>query len=349
MKKLYTLSFILLASLTFGQTLLYENFNYTVPGNIGGSTTTASDATGANNWATHSNTSTVSGVGLAGTIDLVSGSLSYISLPTSTGNRVLLPGSNTTTSRDVNRAFTTTSKVVYYSALINVIDNTQLKTSPDYFLALGTTSGTSVTTLGARLGISSAAGTNFRLSILNTSGGTPVYIENAVDLVFGTTYLVVVKYDFSSAPTAATLWVNPTLGGSEPASTVAINTSGTSGFTVANSINLRNSANTPKAEIDEIRVGSTWADVTSSDPLGVKQNSISGLNVYPNPVTDGILKITSDSSNAKTVAVYDILGKQVINTKTSNNAVNVSNLKGGAYIIKITEDGKTDTRKLIIQ
>ena len=92
---------------------------------------------------------------------------------------------------------------------------------------------------------------------------------------------------------------------------------------------------------DEISVTQT--------PLSVKQNSIAGLNVYPNPVTDGILKITSDSSNAKTVAVYDILGKQVINTKTSNNAVNVSNLKGGAYIIKITEDGKTDTRKLIIQ
>jgi hypothetical protein len=43
------------------------------------------------------------------------------------------------------------------------------------------------------------------------------------------------------------------------------------------------------------------------------------------------------------------LGKQVLNSKTSNNAVNVSNLKGGAYIIKITEDGKTDTRKLIIE
>jgi hypothetical protein len=99
-------------------------------------------------------------------------------------------------------------------------------------------------------------------------------------------------------------------------------------------------------------LGSVYYDdmsVIENPPLSVKQNSISGLNVYPNPVTDGILKITSDSSNAKTVAVYDILGKQVINTKTSNNAVNVSNLKGGAYIIKITEDGKTDTRKLIIQ
>lgn len=83
--------------------------------------------------------------------------------------------------------------------------------------------------------------------------------------------------------------------------------------------------------------------------LSLKQDKISSLNVYPNPVKDGNLYITSDSSEAKTVAVYDILGKQVLSAKTSNNAVNVSNLKGGAYIVKITEEGKTDTRKLIIE
>ncbi len=83
--------------------------------------------------------------------------------------------------------------------------------------------------------------------------------------------------------------------------------------------------------------------------ISIKQNAISGLSVYPNPLTDGYLYITSNSSNATTVAVYDILGKQVLNAKTSNNNVNVSNLKSGAYIIRITEDGKTDNRKVIIE
>lgn len=83
--------------------------------------------------------------------------------------------------------------------------------------------------------------------------------------------------------------------------------------------------------------------------LGVKQNTIAGLNMYPNPVSNGTLYITSSSNNAKSVAVYDVLGKQVLNSKTSNNTVNVSNLTRGAYIVKITEDGKTDTRKLIVQ
>lgn len=83
--------------------------------------------------------------------------------------------------------------------------------------------------------------------------------------------------------------------------------------------------------------------------LSVKQNEISGLNMYPNPVTNGNLYISSDSNSAKSVEIYDILGKQVLNAKVSNNTVNVSNLKGGAYIVKITEEGKTATRKLIIE
>jgi hypothetical protein len=351
MKKLYTLSFILLASLSFGQTLLYEDFNYTVPGYIGGNLATVTDAVGSNNWFTHSNTATTG----VGTDDVIAGSLSYTGLATSTGNKVMLPGANSTTPRDVNRPFTTatTATTVYYSLLINVIDNTQIGSTASangYFASFGATSGASVTSLGARLGIvSTNTGANFRLNISNNSTGTITYTENPVDLNFGTTYLVVVKYDRSANPTVASLWVNPTsLGGAEPATTVT-NSSGTSTFTAFASICLRNSSATPKAEIDEIRVGETWADVTPAAPLSVKQNSIAGLNVYPNPVTNGTLYITTNSSNAKTVAVYDILGKQVLESKTSNNSVNVANLKSGAYIVRITEDGKTDTRKLIIE
>ena len=83
--------------------------------------------------------------------------------------------------------------------------------------------------------------------------------------------------------------------------------------------------------------------------LGLKQNAIAGLNMYPNPVSNGTLYITSNSSEAKSIAVYDVLGKQVLNTKTSSSSVNVSNLKSGVYFVKITEDGKTDTKKLIIE
>lgn len=82
--------------------------------------------------------------------------------------------------------------------------------------------------------------------------------------------------------------------------------------------------------------------------LGVNQNQIEGLKIYPNPVTNGTFYINTNTDSTKEVVVYDVLGKQVIKTSTTN-AVNVSNLKGGVYIVKITEDGKTATRKLVIK
>ncbi len=150
-----------------------------------------------------------------------------------------------------------------------------------------------------------------------------------------------------TSPTTATLWVNPSnLGGTEPASTVT-NNSGTQTFSTFASVYIRNAAGGPKTEIDEIRVGATWADVTPVS-LGVKENNIAGLKVYPNPVTNGKLFITTDANVEKTVAIYDVLGKQVVNT-TATEFVNVSNLKGGVYIVKISEEGKTATRKLVIK
>jgi hypothetical protein len=347
MKKIYAL-LLLTSTLSFGQTIFYEGFNYSVPGNIGGSTTTATDAVGSNNWFTHSNTATTG----VGTIDVITGNLNYSGIAPSTGKKVLLPGANTTAPRDINSGFTTTATTIYYSFLINVVDNTQLTAGPitgtnNYFMCLGGTSGISVTSLFGRVAITSS-GTGYRLSISNVSTGTLTYTENPVDLAFGTTNLVVVKYDRSASPTVATLWVNPTsLGGVEPTSTLT-NNSGTSTVTAFGSVVLRNSSATPKAEIDEIKVGLTYADVTSL-VLKTSQNEIAGLKVYPNPVSNGVLHIESNLNTERTISLFDVLGKQVISTTTSNTAINIATLKSGVYIVKITEAGKTATRKLVVE
>jgi len=82
--------------------------------------------------------------------------------------------------------------------------------------------------------------------------------------------------------------------------------------------------------------------------LGINQNSIEGLKVYPNPVTNGTLYINTTANASKEVVIYDVLGKQVVKT-TTENAVNVSKLNAGVYIVKVTEEGKTATRKLVIK
>jgi len=242
------------------QTILYEDFNYTPPAYIGGNGNAGSTS---NNWTTHSVSS-----GQTTTINVVNGNLSYPGLVLPNGYKVSMFGNGNQTSRDVNRAFTATGNILYFSVLLNLVDNSGITTTGDYFMHFGATSGTSVTIFGARLGAKSVnSGANFRFMIQNTSGGTPNFSEFPQDLAFGTTYLVVVKYIKGVSPTVASLWVNPaSLGGPEPSGSVS-NSSGTAAFNTFASICLRNNATTPKLEIDEIRVGPTWADVT---PPGVQ-------------------------------------------------------------------------------
>ena len=98
--------------------------------------------------------------------------------------------------------------------------------------------------------------------------------------------------------------------------------------------------------------GGTWRldNVTfSSGVLKVSQNAIAGLNIYPNPVTNGTLYINTAANASKNIVIYDVLGKQVVNTTTDTNAVNVAGLNAGVYIVKVTEEGKTATRKLVIR
>lgn len=71
---------------------------------------------------------------------------------------------------------------------------------------------------------------------------------------------------------------------------------------------------------------------------------------YPNP-TNGILKINSNNSLIKEVSVYDLLGKEVFNSKFSplnNVTLDLNSLQAGNYILKTTSDsGKTETTKIL--
>jgi hypothetical protein len=85
------------------------------------------------------------------------------------------------------------------------------------------------------------------------------------------------------------------------------------------------------------------------NPMSTQYNEIAGLKVYPNPVSNGVLHIESNANTLKSIALFDVLGKQVLATSTENSTINVSNLKGGIYILKITEAGKTAVSKLVIK
>ena len=105
----------------------------------------------------------------------------------------------------------------------------------------------------------------------------------------------------------------------------------------------------PSDFINALPVPRNSATAANVCVLAVNQNEISGLDIFPNPVTGNILNIQTAANEAKTVNVYDVLGKQVINVTTDNSTINVGNLNAGIYIVKVTEEGKTATRKLIVR
>jgi hypothetical protein len=83
--------------------------------------------------------------------------------------------------------------------------------------------------------------------------------------------------------------------------------------------------------------------------LQTQNNEIAGLKVYPNPVSNGVLHVESNLNLERTISLFDVLGKQVISTTTSNTTINIANLNSGIYIVKITEGGKTATKKLVLK
>lgn len=76
---------------------------------------------------------------------------------------------------------------------------------------------------------------------------------------------------------------------------------------------------------------------------------IEGLSLYPNPVSNGKVYITSKNDLDKEILIFDVLGKKVLQTIISSKELNISNLSPGVYIIKINQENASATRKLIVR
>ncbi|WP_124978811.1 T9SS type A sorting domain-containing protein [Nonlabens xiamenensis] len=71
--------------------------------------------------------------------------------------------------------------------------------------------------------------------------------------------------------------------------------------------------------------------------------------MYPNPVDNGIVRIENRNAGDFEVTIYSALGQAVLQTKNIQSEINVSNLDAGLYIVKISQNGAAQTRKLVIK
>lgn len=85
----------------------------------------------------------------------------------------------------------------------------------------------------------------------------------------------------------------------------------------------------------------------SQNTLSTGSVELLDFNLYPNPVKDN-LHIEINSEELVSINIYDILGKEIMSHELVNDNINVSHLKNGVYIVKITTD-KTTTIKRIVK
>ena len=90
-------------------------------------------------------------------------------------------------------------------------------------------------------------------------------------------------------------------------------------------------------------VDSIWGSLLSNSDYQLSNQ----ISIYPNPAIGNNIKILSKEK--VTVKVYSILGKELLKRTIypENNALDISSMNKGIYIIKISNNYNTITRKLI--
>jgi hypothetical protein len=86
--------------------------------------------------------------------------------------------------------------------------------------------------------------------------------------------------------------------------------------------------------------------------LSTKQNILGDVRFYPNPVnknSGGFVTISSNSTEKITAKIYSVIGKMIKNISVNNNQIDITNLSTGLYLVKITQDNKSITKKLLIE
>ncbi len=281
---------------------------------------------------------------------VTSGNLDYTGLRASTGNKITFDGSGA----EASTSFTDVSSGTVYASFLFKVSAFQTGSSPDvtdggYFASLA--NGT--TAHDARLWVRpnpDTSGTSFDIGF-GYESSNPSFTTSTYNV--GDVLLIVMSYDMDSKQIS--LWINPGTDSFEAAApTPELGSTDPNPPSAINTFNLRQDSTneTPSIEIDELRIGRTWAEVTPKEATAsVKENEIEGFAVYPNPVSGKTFKLTTSSFDKKEVSVFSILGKEVLNTKVSgtNNTVNIAGLNSGLYIVKVVEAGKTATSKLIIK
>ena len=86
--------------------------------------------------------------------------------------------------------------------------------------------------------------------------------------------------------------------------------------------------------------------------IGIKENSLleNNLHIYPNPSSDFVYLDLDESIKLVNVELYDLLGNKIYDAPLIKHlSILISDYESGLYFLKITNNNKTITKKIIKQ
>ena len=89
-------------------------------------------------------------------------------------------------------------------------------------------------------------------------------------------------------------------------------------------------------------------DIYESTSLSINDNNLH-ISIYPNPVSDGFINLVNHSNEPLDIEVFDLNGRKVISQKSIFDSIDVSVLSKGIYSLKLSRNGSSDIKKLIIK
>ncbi len=220
----------------------------------------------ANGWTAHSGAGT-------NALAVVSPGLTYNGYPSSgVGNAVGF----TTSGEDAHKTFAVqTSGSVYAAFMVRFTEASTDVVGGYYFHLSPDPIGTN---FRGRVFVKRNAENQlaFGLSKAGTTEATVAY--SPFSYALNTTYLIVLKYTIVDGATNDTvsMYVNPTLPGNEPATATvtAIDTTATDIAPGSYAIRQGTTATHPAGAFDGLRIGTSWASVTSGGPAAPAQNVV---------------------------------------------------------------------------
>ncbi|RIV44117.1 T9SS type A sorting domain-containing protein [Flagellimonas pelagia] len=76
---------------------------------------------------------------------------------------------------------------------------------------------------------------------------------------------------------------------------------------------------------------------------------LKGFKMYPNPAYGDEVYITTETNGSKDIQIYDVFGEVVLKDRITTNTLDISRLVPGVYVLQVTENKKTMTRKLVVK